>query len=1080
MPNIQDCKKWIDDMRSFLGKGSTDKKLLVARNEEIVKMLAVLKKKAEDKEVPAKVYNDLYKKYQDYAIDADNINKGASGRNAKQDAQAINTRLRFLKKEIRLAVAKSDPLKDPKAKEELLREAQEKPFYVEKRERVTYVMSVIARQPGNKKRVAMFQKMLDDAEACEPDYKLALRKITIPGDVENENMPLVHHMEEAKEVAKNFEKTAGDDEFRKNLAEAKKVVADYEKVCGVSDARGVALANQQITKTLTMVDEEPPKLKEAKEALQGIISDLSIKTKEETDRQGKIDKLAPDVLEDVKILIDHAPPGDVADLVNEYERLRALWENQQTEGTEQDWADLAKDAKKEAGKYEQYYNDWKDAEKRILAKEGLLKEAAKISALTTVANYLSTAINKTLRSELIPARKYPDALAMCDYGGIPDQLDELEKNLKNPSKAQFTSTELTARVEVDKGATELQKEHQKVTTKLEELKKEDGDPRPFQKTANDIVVAYQNGSRDAFDQKKLPAFLQDRKTDMGKVVLDIQAVLDTPKDLLKSQNDNKKYEDKDKFEKARKLAQQALNDLDGYDLPDDHKWMKQSPSLAGMHSDYKDIVKAAAGGDFQIPKLEKIESDCKNRASLIEGDLKKIRGRVTDTEKRFQKLLEQAEKDNKAYKRFYDALREEAEDCVARSGSSLFAMVEEAEKELDDLVSGKLPPPADYEKVKKALKDIEALVDGDDMKEYRAEARKVYEKQLKDVKKSIYFDSPAEALKTLTTFEERVQKDVDRAGDLKKLREDLTRDLEEARNDKDFKKLQKDAPVLFKQLSARLNRIGNISTLHRSANIDKGAVNNANIELATIKVLINNAKSKPETRDGMERKAKLDEFEAERQEKAYLGAHQVFLRGVGNDADNEYAIMPEKEVNKDAYKAMKAAVQEAETFAKAGDHRAANEALLKATNLANYFVDNPTDRITSSRKELERLNKEYKSAVTAYLKQVAGLKAELLKVKEDGVDTKKAASRLEPLFALFNAGIFDDSVDELKTPPEDEAEHQEQRSTKESALADVRNYQKIIASHKILAHVVGNPIQPVSVARITTTLRGFSGALLAS
>jgi hypothetical protein len=1080
MPNIQQCKQWIDEMRSFLGKGSTDKKLLVARNEEIVKMLAVLKKKAEDKEVPAKVYNDLYKKYQDYAIDADNINKGASGHNAKKDALELSTRLRFLKKEIRLAVAKSDPLKDHKAKEELLREAQEKPFYVEKRERVTYVMGVIARQPGNKKRVAMFQKMLDDAEACEPDYKLALRKITIPGDVENENMPLVRHMEEAKEVAKNFENTAGDDEFRKNLAEARKVVADYEKVCGVSDARGVDLANQQITKTVKMVDEEPPKLKEAKESLQNIISDLSIKTKEESNRQGKIDKLAPDVLEDVKKLLDYAPPADVADLVNEYERLRSLWENQQTEGTEQDWADLAKDAKKEAEKYEEYYNEWKEAEKKIIAKEGILKEAAKISALTTVANYLSTTINRTIRSELLPARKYPDVLALCDYGGIPDQLDELEKNLKNPSKAQFSSAELTARVEVDKGAAELQKEHEKVANKLKELKLQDGDPRPFQKAANDIVEVYRNGARDAFDKKNLATFLQARKTDMSQVVVDIQAVLDTPKELEKSRTDNKKYENKDKFEKARKTAQQALNNLDGYDLPDDHKWMKQSPSLGGMHSDYKEIVKAAAGGDFQIGRLEKIESDCNNKASLIEQDLKTIRGRVAEKEKRFQKSLEQAEKDNKPYKRFYDALREEAEDCVARSGSSLFAMVEEAENEMNDLLASKLPPPADYEKVKKALKDIETLIDGDDMKDYRPEARKVYEKQLKDLKKSIYHDSPAEALKTLTTFEERVQKDVDRAGELKTLRENLTRDLEEVRNDKDFKKLQKDAPVLYKQLLARLNRIGNISTLHRSANIDKGAVNNANVELATVKVLINNAKSKPATRDGMERKAKLDEFEAERQEKAYLGAHQVFLRGVGNDADNEYAIMPEKEVNKDAYKAMKAAVQEAETFAKAGDHRAANEALLKATSLANYFIDNPTDRITSSRKELERLNKEYKSAVSAYLKQVAGLKAELLKVKEDGVDTKKAASRLEPLFALFNAGIFDDSVDELKTPAEDEDELQEQRSTKESALADVRNYQKIIASHKILAHVVGNPIKPVSVARITTTLRGFTGALLAS
>lgn len=1080
MPDIAQCKKWISEMRSFLGKGSTDKKLLVARNDEIAKLLDVLKQKATKGEIPAKVYNDLYKKYQDYAVDAENINQGAGGSRSKEAAQDINTRLRFLKKEVRLAVAKSDPLKDPKAKEELLREAKEKPFYVEKRERVEYVMSVIARQPGSRKRVAMFQKMLDEAEACEPDYKLALRKITLLGDVENENMPLVHHMEEAEEDGKNFEKTAGDDEFRKKLEEARKTVADYEKVCGVSDARGVSLANQQITRSLTMVDEDPPKLKEAKEALQKIIGDLSTKTQQESDRKTKIDKLVPGVVKDVRTMLDCAPPADASEILNEYQRLRALWENQQTEGTEQDWIDLAKNAKIAVGNFEPYFINWEDIDKKITSKEGILQDAAKVSALTTAANYISTTINMKIRGELIPAKKYQDACALCDKGGVLEQLDELEKNLKNPSNAKFTNPQLTARLEIDKGDAALLKKREKLTEKLNELIKAEGDPRPFGKAADDIQKAYQDGAENAYTGGKLAAFLQARVDEMAKLSVDVETLLKTPKDLEKSKKDNKKYKDQKGFEEARKAAQRALRDLDGFDLPNDHKWMKQPPSVASLQQDYKDIVKAAAGGDFQIPKIEKIESDCKTRAGLIEQDLKIIRGRVADAQKQFLKQLDQAEKDNKAFKRFYDSLREQAEDCLTRSGSALFSMVEEAEQELKDLNTTKLPPPADYEKVKKALKDVETLVGGDDLKEYRAEAQKAYEKQFKELKKSIYYESPADALKTLTTFQEGVQKDVDRAGELKKLREKLTQDIQDALADKDFKKLQKDAPVLYKQLLARLNKIGNLSTLHRSATVDKSAVNNVNIELATVKVLINNAKSDPGRRDGMERKAKLDEFEEERQQKAYEGAHQVFLRGVGNDADNEYAIMPEKEVNKDAYKAMKAAVDEADKFAKAGDYRAANESLLKATNLANYFIKNPTDRITSSRKELERLNKEYKGAISDYLKQVSELKATLLKINETGIDAKKVATRIEPLFALFNAGKFDNAVNELKTPPQDEDELQDQRSTKESALVDVRNYQKIIASHRILTHVVGNPIKPVSVARITTSLRGLTGALLAS
>jgi tetratricopeptide (TPR) repeat protein len=214
---------------------------------------------------------------------------------------------------------------------------------------------------------------------------------------------------------------------------------------------------------------------------------------------------------------------------------------------------------------------------------------------------------------------------------------------------------------------------------------------------------------------------------------------------------------------------------------------------------------------------------------------------------------------------------------------------------------------------------------------------------------------------------------------------------------------------------------------------------------------------------------------------------QLFTNGVRVDAETLFQQTPDKQRNNDTYQQMVDVAEKSQTFANKGNYTAANQELVKAVNLARYFIANPVDGKTASRKQLVRLNNEYKAAVSGYLKQLSDLQAAIKDAEEpDGVgktkkiDAAEAEKALKPLFSLFGAGQFDEAVENLAKPAETLAELKDHRTDKEVALSELRLAQKFLESNKVLAHVVENTISPVVLGPLRNSLRGLEGALKAS
>ena len=208
-----------------------------------------------------------------------------------------------------------------------------------------------------------------------------------------------------------------------------------------------------------------------------------------------------------------------------------------------------------------------------------------------------------------------------------------------------------------------------------------------------------------------------------------------------------------------------------------------------------------------------------------------------------------------------------------------------------DLKKVTLPVPDDYKGVSTGLKEVETLVGQDDLKSYQPEAQKLLKKRFdEELKSRVNQLSPAEAVKEINTFKAEVQGAVDRAGVLKTLRDDVKEAVKTAKQElEDIK----EASSLYKSLSDRLSKI---------SDPDKAVVDKANLELASIKILLKTAKSGKPARDKLDKKAQKDEFEGKRQDALYKGSLEVFTRGVKADAEKLYDKTPKGQRNEDIYK----------------------------------------------------------------------------------------------------------------------------------------------------------------------------------
>jgi hypothetical protein len=1073
MPGIEESKKSIETIKKLLGYDHPREKARTSqRNAEIALLLN------DPGIMDSNAFTDLKSEYEKLADRAKNLDSKA--KDAKQQALDITAKLRLLKKKVRLAAAEKDPTAPKngaakKVQEELLRSLEHEPFYREKRERAIAARDKIKRMPNTRKQVESIQSMLNAAEDMEPDYEKALAELTLYVDLSiGEHEGLRAQMEDAEKAAKEFEANAGGKDFQVVLKKARGIVAKYNELAHISDGRGIDLANQKIAAAIKLLDQDIPDVTQATKDVNQVISDLESKTNELTQLKTDLDKMVGDVNEAVGKAVDYAPARDVEDLVTGQRIARALYENQQYKPAKEAYDRLKTDTEKAFKKYEPAYKKWEGYNQEIETRKAVLVEAAKVPALTTPANYLQSIIERKIGADLIPLHKFAEACKLAEDEKIIETLDELKALGKNPTDVKFKNPAMDYRVQVHKGRAVLDKELEALAADIKKLGDLGGDTSPFDSAPAEFDKGWVTGtaSRDKEPDLDLEMYLQVMLRDLETVRAKVKKASTT--DLDKSKADKKKLDDAAALEKLPQKAEAALKELAFFNLPDKHRLMAAEPSIVNLRASLAKAKEDAKNGVNVVVRLEKITSDCESKKLLIEADLKDLRQKASARAKTLNGEIDKAEKTNKSYKKFYAGLRDEVDEALGRTNSTVFALVE---KGLADLEKMTLPPPADYEKVTKALNETDTLLSNADLQAYQPEAHAVLKKRVsKELKPRVIELSPQEAEKEVKEFQTQINDAIARAGKLKDIRNDI---VDKAKKlGEDLKTLETKAPTLMKSLIARLDKI---------KDPDKAAIDSANVELSTIDILYKRAKSSDTAAEKLEKKTKSDEFEQKKQKAAFEGSLQLFTNGVRVDAETVFQQTPDKQRNNDSYQQMVDVADKAQTFANKGNYTAANQELVKAVNLARYFIANPVDGKTASRKQLVRLNNEYKAAVSGYLKQLADLQAAIKDAEEpDGpgktkkVNATEAEKALKPLFSLFGAGQFDEAVESLAKPAETLAELKDHRTDKEAALSELRLAQKFLESNKVLAHVAENTISPVVLGPLRNALRGLEGALKAS
>jgi hypothetical protein len=1071
---IEESKKSLETIKKLLGwDHPREKSRTSQRNAEIALLLK------DPGLMESNAFTDLKSEYEKLADRAAKLDSKA--KDAKQQALDITAKLRLLKKKVRLAAAEKDPTAPAdnkaakKVQEELLRSLEHEPFYREKRERAIAAKKKIESMPNTHKQVESIQGMLDAAEDMEPDYEKALAELTLYIDLSiGEHEGLRAQIEDAEQAAREFEANAGGKDFQVVLKKARGIVAKYAELAHISDGRGIALANQKIAAAVKLLDQKTPDVPKATADVQQVITDLEGKTNELIALKKDLDAMVGDVNGAVGIAVDYAPAKDIEDLVTGQRIARALFENQQYKPAKEAYDSLKTDTDKAFKKYEPAFKKWEGYNKDIEAKKAVLLEAVKVPALSGPANYLQSLIERKIGADLIPLHKFAEACKLAEDEKIIETLDELKALGKNPTDVKFKNPGMDYRVKIDKGRATLDKELEELAADIKKLGDLGGDTSPFDSAPAEFVKGFVEGtaSRDKQPDLDVDLFLKVMLRDLQTLRANIAKASTT--DLNSSKADKKKLDDADALEKLPQAAEAALKELAFFNLPDNHRLMAAKPSIVELRAAIAKAKADASNGLNVVVRLEKITSDCESKKLLIEADLKDLRQKASAKAKTLNGEIDKAESSNKSYKKFYAALRDDVDNALGRTGSTVFALVE---KGLADLQNMTLPAPADYEKVTKALKDTETLLSNADLEAYQPEAHAILKKRVsKELKPRVVELSPQEAENEVKAFQTQINEAIARAGAQKNIREQIQEKAKKLAED--LKTLQADAPSLAKSLIARLDKI---------KDPDKAAVDSANVELATIDILFKRAKSSKPAADKLEKKTKSDEFEQKKQKAAFEGSMQLFTNGVRVDAETLFQQTPDKQRNNDSYQQMVDVAEKSQSFANKGNYTAANQELVKAVNLARYFIANPVDGKTASRKQLLRLNNEYKAAVSAYLKQLSDLQAAIKDAEEpDGpgktkkINAAEAEKALKPLFSLFGAGQFDEAVANLAKPAETLAELKDHRTDKEVALSELRLAQKFLESNKVLAHVVENTISPVVLGPLRNSLRGLEGALKAS
>lgn len=1115
MADLQAMTKWCVEARDLLkGRVSSgaakDFEKLAKRVGDV---LGRLKNALSLGQITKEAYEGFEKDFEDLANEAkaakEAHDKGTDSKAvSKARMTAVAGTLNKLSRTAELALGEVDPGATPEVREAVLAAARHKPVYLDKRQRIQEGIDRLSKLPGTKDQVAKLKRMLQAAEAVEPDYKAAYDALKGRSKTVAEGM----------NNAMSFVQDQKSPELTKALETAKAAVTKYEEFARLADASGVAAERAKINTILKTLAEAPKT--DQKQALATAIKDLnegakrllslcgSLKTAGDQARQ--LGRTLREAMDELKTT---APIAVVQPLLSKFTAADALLGSQQYAAAQKAMTDL-RDVDKlleVRATHAQHRKAWLEIDGTLDAGLQVIQKAQNkygISHpdLASVAGRLSVLISVELRGTLVRARDHAGAVALAQSAKLAEDLKALTTAIGNldggkPAAADFSSDESKLRVEVAAEGTKLNQAIDELFKTAKELTDKKGDAGAAEQKGREarnkwmeLTGPFSLTKQSVEDRRKL---LPGLGVDAGKleaevrtVIADLKLTLSTPQKLQENIDAKDKAQAQAQLKSEWNKVAAAVAYLRGFGLADNDALLTHAPGLAKMQSDLDGLKSKVDTGVATAEELKTLLEQATERRSEIEEHFEQQRAAALKTrgelDTQLSKLRKKAGDERAA---FFDKQAGALADIMAMVNSSVAPVAEQGRAALAEF---KLEMTAfenavgnknaeSFDAVDAELKALATELDQSDLSDYEPQRRGALFAEKRDIlPQKLIGLSPKAALALVRELRSRVDKALVDARTLKTAHEKLKQDATTLRQTLDKSGLESTAPALYAAFKARIQAAKDCPKHQVQASIR---------ELGSVSLLITSA-GDPAKRVRMEAKAQTDQLQAERDEAAYKAERDVLEKNLHTKAKNLRDLLKSqrRDVNIPLYDQIEGRMDDAAKDAKAKNFAGARQKIRMGSAAARAFLDEPLNPAAAARSSLMGLGVLYQQVIAQYINNANTLKGKMDEaLKADSTiaeqDKKKFLDSLTPLLALFDPTDIVEGVKLLAEEPKDvgdKAEADTRRKKKEEALAALRRAERLIEENELVDAVRNNPFHPVPSAGLSSAVRQLSTALMAS
>ncbi len=1088
MTDLNEMHKWCVDARAVLGfldKRST--KNLKSNSEAILALLTTMEK------TPG-VYPALATLRDEYEQAA----KSAQGKGEKELKKLAGT-LHKLQIKMELAIGNADPNASPEARKRVVAEARHKPVYENKRKRIQAAIDELSPLPGTRKQVDKLNATLTAATDLEPDYEAAYKALE----------GRTKQLKEGREKAQTWSKADFSDKLKKALTALRTAISGYAGVAGVGDTKRVQTEETWINETLSAIaggSGDPKKADKTK--IDQMVVDCGTRATKLNEDASKF-ALAREAVETYQkklqplmtSLREVSPAEELGNYMARFNAAQSLAGAQQFEAAKKAFETLNQPLIDVELKRRGDQKAWAAIDAQLTTGLTALEQMQQgkitlLPVMEAMVSQLISAIRGTLRGQMVPARKFTEAVAKADelkvlknIEALKKQYDDLKAGKPVTPVFEGDSANLTAQLRTFQVA--IRTEQVATETAIKELEAKAGDGEPHRQ-ALEALMAEWNKANEPFTSDAQTVKARRDKIDtldtevkrivaaIKKLAVDVRALKDDDAQLKLSTKSREKSEQATQFEAARKKAQAALDYLRDLGVPDTEAIMAQDPSLVSLRDGYAQLVTDAKAGTYAVGRMTKVETDAVNKRGFHDAALLERKARIMARVATLNtQMLVLRKATPEAYHDYLDDLEDELSGISGLATSKAAALMKDGETQLTDFEArfkkhqeaNRDPAKESFAKVDAERARLKGLLEAKDLIAYDPTQQTQLLTQLtKVMPNELAKLSPAKALVKLQEHEALITTMRTKVDGLKTRYTALKTAAGTKKTAIDGFKAS--APGLHRELSNRL------ATIEATREND---VANGELLLKSLTLLLTSA-ADPGKRDAMNAKAQADALQAQKDEANFKAQMDVFEKDTQRELDELKAEVGSK-YNKPGYEAVGLRLEDAKKAAKAGNYTDAMDKLRLAQAAALHFQNTPYEATAAAARALLAANGKWRAAVGDFLREMTALRDEIKTICGSEVDAAPALAKLESLDLLFNLAAFDYAAEVLSAPPKgkgDSAERATRRAEKETVLVIVTRYLRILESNKLLLSLPGNPFSDVKLGDLRIALKGLNAAFLAS